>query len=49
MVSKNMSCLEKLDLRVNQIGSKWWFERLKKSGNFEKLIDFKLEGDKSSY
>ena len=44
MNSDNMGQLERLDLRVNRLGGKWWFERLKKTGKFEKLTDFKAGG-----
>ena len=42
--AKNMNHLEKLDLRVNKLGVKWWFDRLKESGNFKKLKYFKSGG-----
>jgi hypothetical protein len=41
MASPNMKNLTKLDLRLNKMGGKLWFERLQESGNFPALKDFK--------
>ncbi len=44
MASPNMKELTKLDLRLNKMGGKLWLERLKETGNFPKLKDFKSGG-----
>ena len=42
--SKNMSQLEKLDLRLNKLGGHLWYDRLKKSGNYDSLVELGIGG-----
>jgi len=41
MASPNMKNLKKLDLRLNKMGGKLWLDRLKETGNFPMLEDFR--------
>ena len=44
MVSPNMKKLIKLDLRLNKMGDKLWLKRLKETGNFPMMKEFKCGG-----